>query len=53
MATFRAALSHKKPTTNNSFWSISPAVKLSFFHTGVSIVGLQLQSRLAGYEKVS
>jgi hypothetical protein len=31
---------------------MSPSVKLSFFHTGVSIDGLQLQSRLAGYEKV-
>jgi len=53
MATVMAALSHKKPVTTKSFWSFSPAVKLSFFHTGVSIAGLQLQSRLAGYEKVS
>jgi hypothetical protein len=52
MAIVMAALSHK-PATTKSFWSISPAVKLSFFHTGVSIPGLQLQSRLAVYEKVS
>jgi hypothetical protein len=53
MAIVTAALSHKEPVTTKSFWSISPAVKLSFFHTGVSIAGLQLRSRLAGYDKVS
>jgi hypothetical protein len=53
MATVMAALSHKKPATTNSFWSISTTVKLSFFHTGVAIAGLQLRSGIAGYEKVS
>lgn len=48
-----AALSHKKPATTKSLRSISPVVTLSFFHTGVSIAGLQLLSRLAGHEKVS
>ena len=48
MATVMAVLSYQEFRVH-----FYPAVKLSFFHRGVSVAGFQLLNRLAGYEKVS